>query len=49
MDYSRYQVKYIENPTFVRTIPNIEEDIETPDYNNISYLNAEAAPATALI
>lgn len=49
MDYSQYQVKYIENPTFVRTIPSIEENIEIPDYNNISYLNAEAAPATALI
>ena len=50
MDYSQYQVKYIENPTFVQKIPEINYDsINTPDISNISQLNAEAAPSTALI
>lgn len=52
MDYSQYQVKYIENPTFVQKIPEIDYDsinFDTPDISNISQLNAEAAPPTALI
>lgn len=52
MDYSQYQVKYIENPTFVSKIPEINSDslnFDIPDISNISYLNAEASPATALI
>lgn len=48
MDYSQYQVKYIENPTFVQKIPEIDS-IDIPDISNISQLNAEAAPPTALI
>ena len=48
MDYSQYQVKYIENPTFVQKIPEIDS-INIPDISNISQLNAEAAPPTALI
>lgn len=49
MDYSQYQVKYIENPTIKsQKLPEIEY-LEIPDVSNISYLNAEAAPATALI
>ena len=51
MDYSQYQVKYIDN-----VIPDSKPlDIPTgefqdvPDYGNISYLNGEAQPATALI
>lgn len=50
MDYSQYQVKYIENPTFIQKIPEIDYDSsDTPDISNISQLNAEAAPSTALI
>lgn len=50
MDYSQYQVKYIENPTFVQKIPEIDSiNFDTPDISNISQLNAEAAPPTALI
>ena len=48
MDYSQYQVKYIENPTFVQKIPEIDS-VDIPDISNISQLNAEAAPPTALI
>ena len=51
MDYSQYQVKYIDN-----VIPDSKPlDIPTgefqdvPNYGNISYLNGEAQPATALI
>ncbi len=50
MDYSRFQVKYIENPTFVQKIPEISnEPLEIPDISNIFYLNGDAEPATALI
>lgn len=48
MDYSNYQVKYIENPTFVSKLP----DIESYEPINISSLrtnNAEALPPTQLI
>jgi len=50
MDYSQFQVKYIENPTFVQKVPEISnESFEIPDISNIFYLNGEAEPATALI
>ena len=49
MDYSQFQVKYIDLPTMEYKpieIPNIDD---VPDISNITYLNGEAYPATALI
>lgn len=51
MDYSQFQVKYVNTP-IIKFMPlelpeNALED--TPDISNISYLNGEAAPATALL
>ena len=49
MDYSQFQVKYIDNPVLESgKVPDITHS-EMPDVSNISYLNGEAAPATALI
>lgn len=49
MDYSQFQVNYIKNPTLESgKLPTVEFT-DVPDYSNISYLNGEAAPATALI
>lgn len=49
MDYSQFQVKYIDNPVLESgKAPDIVH-MEIPDYSNISYLNGEASPATALI
>lgn len=53
MDYSRFQVKYINNNDQKQRsleIPQDETfDFDIPDISNISYLNGEAQPATALI
>ena len=53
MDYSRFQVKYINNNDQEQRsleIPQDETfDFDIPDISNISYLNGEAQPATALI
>lgn len=50
MDYSQFQVKYIENPTFVQKVPEISnESFDIPDVSSISYLNGDAEPSTALI
>ena len=47
MDYSQFQVNYIKTPTIESgRLPEIQQ---SPDYSNISYLNGEAEPATALI
>lgn len=51
MDYSQFQIKYINTPTVEYKLPNIEQTVspEPLDISNISYLNGEAQPATALI
>lgn len=51
MDYSQFQIKYINTPTAEYKLPNIEQvvSLEPLDISNISYLNGEAQPATALI
>lgn len=51
MGYSQYQVKYINNiiPDSRPLDPPKGEMQDIPDYGNISYLNGEAQPATALI
>lgn len=48
MDYSNYQVKYIENPTFVSKLPELES-YEPMDISNLQMNNAEALPPTQLI
>lgn len=48
MDYSQYQVKYIENPVFMQKEIDIP-DIEPIDFGNISYMEAEADKPTSLI
>lgn len=48
MDYSNYQVKYIENPTFVSKIPELES-YEPMDISNLQMDNAEPLPSTQLI
>lgn len=45
MDYSQYQVKYIDTPIISQSLP----DIEYPDIGNISYINGEADSPTSLI
>ena len=47
MDYSQYQVKYIDTPIISQSLPDIEQ--ETPDIGNISYINGEADSPTSLI
>ena len=47
MDYSQYQVKYIDTPIISQSLPDIEQ--ETPDIGNITYLNGEADSPTSLI
>ena len=55
MDYSQYQVKYIDTLLPEWKAPNISQDSsfsdlqDTPDYSRISYQNGEAEPPTALI
>ena len=48
MDYSQYQVKYIENPTFVSKIPELES-YEPISISNLQIDNAEPLPSTQLI
>ena len=50
MDYSRFQVKYIDNiiPES-RSLELPEETFSIPDTSSLSYLNGEAQPATVLI
>ena len=48
MDYSNYQVKYIENPTFVSKIPELES-YEPISISNLQMDNAEPLPSTQLI
>lgn len=58
MGYSQYQVKYINNKIPISSnidIPHskyldiVEDELPTINYENISYLNGEAQPPTALI
>ena len=49
MDYSQFQVKYINLPTIEYKPIEIPDIDDVPDISNISYLNGEAQPATALI
>lgn len=46
MDYSQFQVKYIDNPDINTNLPEISF---TPDISNISYLNGEADSPVSLI
>jgi len=46
MDYSQFQVKYINNPDINTNLPEISF---TPDISNISYLNGEADSPVSLI
>lgn len=48
MDYSQFQVKYIENPSFVSKIPELES-YEPMDISNLQIDNAEPLPPTQLI
>lgn len=50
MDYSQYQVKYIDNPAISSSLPNISLNTEDiPDISSISYINGEADKPTSLI
>ena len=48
MDYSQFQVKYIDTPTYSGRLPEIQ-DSEELSLGNLSYLDGEAEPATALL
>lgn len=49
MDYSQFQVKYIDLPTIEYKPIELPDIDDIPDISNITYLNGEAQPATALI
>lgn len=51
MDYSQFQVKYVDTKLPTSRLLEIPEGEmqDIPSYRNISYLNGEAQPATALI
>lgn len=48
MDYSQFQVKYIDTPAYSGRLPEIQ-DSEEISLGNLSYLDGEAEPATALL
>lgn len=48
MDYSQFQVKYIDTPTHSWRLPEVQ-DSEELSLGNLSYLDGEAEPATALL
>ena len=48
MDYSQFQVKYIENPSFVSKIPELES-YEPMNISNLQMNNAESLPPTQLL
>ena len=50
MDYSQYQVKYIDNPAISSNLPDISFDSQDiPDISNISYINGEADSPISMI
>lgn len=47
MDYSQLQVKYLDTPVYSGKLPEIQS--EEVSLGNLSYLDGEAEPATALL